>query len=125
MFLARLHNSQLKSQSDTRKDVADIMSKLAKVEEDIKAIHEFCKAAAMKVKATDMQNEDVAMLRLKFKSVEKLQAACDDPEKRLAILRILNSGLISTMQSKVCPEALSYFIDEDLLTRLFIKVPPG
>lgn len=115
----------MQSQADTRRDVNLVMSKVVKVEEDIKEVREFSQSAARKVKAEDMKNADVASLGLKWESVEQIRSACENPEKKLAVLRLLNSGMISSDKSHVVSSALKYFINSDLLRRLCIKLPPG
>ena len=51
------------------------MTKLAKIEEDLKVVSEFAETAAAKVKAQEMADSDVVDLGLKWKSVEQIERA--------------------------------------------------
>ena len=124
-FSVRLHNSSMQSQTDTRREIATLMGKVAKLQEDVSEVSGFSEAAAGKVKASEMQDNDVELLRLKWETVEQVEAAASDPTKKLAILRLMNSGLISKEGSHVVSSALTFFIHDDLLRRLCMKNPPG
>ena len=65
----------MESQSNTRKEIATILTKLAKIEEDLKVVSEFAETAAAKVKAQEMADSDVVDLGLKWKSVEQIERA--------------------------------------------------
>ena len=115
----------MESQSNTRKEIATILTKLAKIEEDLKAVSEFAETAAARVKAQEMIDSDVVDLGLKWKSVEHIERAADDPLMQLAIQRLMNSSLVSRLQAKIVKDCLLLFIDRDLLGRLCINAPAG
>ena len=123
-FLVRLHNSSMQSQVDTRKEVGILMGRVAKLQEDMVQVSGFSEAAAGKVKAAEMQDLDVDLLQLKWETVEQITDACDNPAKKLAVLRLMDSGLIASDQTHVLSSALNFFIAPDLLRRLCIKMPP-
>ena len=114
----------MQSQVDTRRDVATLMGNVAKLQEDLTQVSSFSEAAAGKVKASEMQDEDIELLHLKWETVEQIREASEDPAKKLAILRLLSSGLIKSDQTHVVSSALNFFIEPDLLRRLCMKVPP-
>ena len=124
-FSVRLHNSSMQSQADTRRDLNSLMGKFAKMQEDIDEVRSFSEAAAGKVKAAEMQDVDIEALGVKWETVEQIQAAAEEPTKKLAILHLLNSGLISRDPTHVVSSALNFFIAPDLLRRLCIKMLPG
>ena len=115
----------MQSQNDTRREIATLMGKVAKLQEDMSEVSGFSEAAAGKVKASEMQDNDVEMLNLKWETVEQMEAAAGDPTKKLAILRLMTSGLISKDPTHVVSSILNFFIDPELLRRLCMKNPPG
>ena len=105
--------------------MAKVLEKQIKMEEDLKTNTGFSEAAAGKVQAVDMNDEDMTLLNLKWSSVDQIRNSVGDPAKKLAILRVLNSGLISHKQAHVVPEACELFFDDYLVSHLLIKAPPG
>ena len=101
------------------------MGKVAKLQEDLTQVSGFSEAAAGKVKAAEMQDEDIDLLHLKWETVEQVRDAAEDPAKKLAILRLMASGLIKSDQTHVVSSALHFFMDPSLVRRLCLKVPPG
>ena len=115
----------MQSQADTRRDLGNLAGKVAQLQEDVTEIRGFSEAAAGKVKASEMQDLDVEALGLKWTTLEQIQSASEDPTKKLAILRLMNSGLITSDPTHFVSSALHFFIDWSLLRRLCMNRPPG
>ena len=115
----------MQSQVDTRRELAALTGRVVKMQEDLTQVSSFSEAAAGKVKASEMQDDDIDLLHLKWQTVEQIREASEDPAKKLAILRLLSSGLIKSDQTHVVSSALHFFIEPSLLQKLCIKVPPG
>ena len=101
------------------------MLKLLKLEEDLKAVSSYTETAAVKVKAEEMYDTDYAYLGLPWESVDEIADACDDQDKRSAIIRLLKSDLISNSPTHVVNKAFNLYCVKELFKRLVLKVPPG
>ena len=120
-----MHNSILASNMATRKDLAKVLERQIKMDEDLQTNTGYSEAAAAKVKASDMNDEDIALLGLKWTSIDQAREAVNDPEKRQAILRVLNSGIITNKQAHVVSEAVRLFFSEYLVNHMVLKAPAG
>ena len=109
----------------TRKDIAKVLERQMKMDEDLQTCTGFSEAAAGKVKAADMNDEDIALLGLKWTTIDQARSAVNDPEKRQAILRVLNSGIITKKQAHVVSDAFKLFFSDYLTNHMVLKAPAG
>lgn len=115
----------LSSHLSTRKEVGTILAEQIKMKEELKINTGYSEAAASRVTAKDLQEDDIAALGLKWTTIDQVDDAVHDPMKKKAMLRLLNSGMISHKHAHVVPEACDLFFDDYLLDHLLIKAPSG
>ena len=120
-----MHNTELRSQNETRRQVSKLSEQLAQVLEELKEIRSFSETAAVSKKAEQMEDADVALLKLPWTAMYQIHDALANGDKKLAIHRILNSKLVTKDPTHIVTEAFTALFHKDIVGRLFVKTPAG
>lgn len=91
----------------------------------IKETKEYAEAAAIRQNSILMEESDLKLLGVKWVSVDDAVDAIQNPEKKLALSRVLSSKLISKSPVHVVSEFFQTMFDESLYGCLFSKQPTG
>ena len=98
---------------------------LIRLEEKLDKAVDFSSSAAQRVSTTEFFNNDAQSLELKWLHMEDVYTALQDVEKRGAIVRLLQSNLVSSNNSSYVGDVISAFFHESLHGRLYLGVASG
>lgn len=112
-------------QRNGRKETTDLRHQLNRIEEKLDQIMEYSMSAAQRVTATEYVSQDAEFLGLPWKSMEAVQDALDDSEKKAAVTRLLQSPLVVNSLASYVSDVTKYFFAPELVGKLYNGIPRG
>ena len=110
---------------NNRKETVDQRTALNRMEEKLDRVLEYSMSAAQRVTATEYVTKDADFLGLKWHNMQQIQDCLDDPEKRGAIARLLQSNMVTKSMSSYVGDVTKYFFSSELHGRLYNGIPKG
>ena len=101
------------------------MGKMLKLEEDLKELRKLNEKSVEKVEAVEQKDSDSVTLNIPWTCMEQVTDAMQNPAKKMACSRLLNSGIITKKEPHVITQAFKLFFDESIVNKLCIKIPAG